>query len=319
MILLIFSGALGYMLIESWSFIDSVYMTVITLTTVGFQEVNTLSNTGRIFTIFLILIGGGFALYVAGALVQFVVEGRIRSIIGRRRLEKSIQKLENHTIVCGYGRIGGVICESFIKKNIPVIVLEKNAQLIDKLEQEKIPNIPGDSTDEDNLEKAGIHRATNLIAALGTDTNNVFLVLTARQMNPDLFIVARCSYQNSKQKLYAAGADLVESPYEIGASRIAMRIERPTVTDFLDSALATEQTHIQMEEIPVIHGSFMSKKTLMESGLRQDYNLMVIAIKKHNSTMVFNPPPDAVIEPDDTMIVIGEDKMLEKLRRTIMN
>ena len=318
MALLIFSGATGYKIIEGWSYMDSVYMTVITLTTVGFQEVNALSPSGRLFTIILILLGGGFALYVAGAIVQFVVEGKIRSILGRRRLEKSIKKLSGHTILCGYGRIGSVICSSLMTKKIPVVVIEKDPLLVDILDSKKIPNLPGDSTDEELLDKAGINKAKNLIAALGTDTDNVFLVLTSRQINPDLFIVARCSYPNSRQKLYAAGADLVESPYELGAARIAMRIERPNVTDFLDTALTLDNTNIQMEEIPVRQGSYMCRKSLMESGLRQDYNLMVIAIKKHNGNMVFNPPHDAVIEAEDTMSVIGEDKMLEKLRKTLM-
>ncbi|PIE75392.1 MAG: potassium channel protein [Deltaproteobacteria bacterium] len=318
MLLLIISGASGYTLIEGWSFFDSLYMTVITLTTVGFQEVNTLSGNGRFFTIFLILLGGSFAIYAAGVIVQFVVEGEIRSILGRKRLENSIKKISNHTILCGYGRIGSIVCKSLIQKKIPVVVIEKNAELTEILDSKKIPNISDDSTNERALSFAGIEKASNLIAALGTDTDNVFLVLTARQMNPDLFIVARCSYQSSRQKLFAAGANLVESPYELGAARIAMRIERPTVTDFLDSALASENERIQMEEIPVEKGSYMCKKTLMESGLRKEYNLMVISIKKHNGTMLFNPSFDAVIEANDTMIVIGEDIMLEKLRKALM-
>lgn len=318
MCFLILSGSAGYSVIEGWSFSDSVYMTVITLTTVGFQEVQPLSETGRMFTVLLILLGGGFALYAAGAIVQFVVDGKIRAILGRRKLEKSINQLSGHTILCGYGRMGSVIYNSLRKRNISVVVIEKDPHLIDILDQLKIPNLPGDSTDEDLLEKSGIKRAKNLIAALGTDTDNVFLVLTAKQMNPDLFIVARCSYPTSRKKLIAAGADLVESPYELGGASIAMRIDRPTVTDFLHSALKREHKHIQMEEIPINSASYMCGKKLIESGLRQDYNLMVIAIKKHNGNMVFNPPHDAVIEEKDTLIVIGEDDMLENLRKTLM-
>jgi voltage-gated potassium channel len=318
MIFLTFAGAMGYKYIEGWTFFESLYMTVITLATVGFREVRDLSPPGQMFTIFLIVVGGSFAVYTAGAVVQFIIEGKIRSILGRKKLEKSIKKLKNHTLVCGYGRMGSIICNFFLAKNLPFVVIEQNEDFIHAMDSKKILNIQGDATDEEILEKAKLKEAKSLIAALGTDTQNVFLILTARQLNPDIFIIGRCSYESAKKKLYAAGADLVESPYEIGAARMAMRIERPYVTDFLDSALTVDNKNIEIEEIPVEEGCYLQDLSLKDSNIRQDYNLMVISIRKHTGETVFNPPFDSVIQAGDTLILIGEDIILDSFRQRVL-
>ncbi|MGD1968295.1 MAG: potassium channel protein [Desulfobacterales bacterium] len=312
-ILILVAGTIGYMAIEGWPFIDAIYMTVITISTVGFREVNQVGEGGRIFTIILVFCGVGFSLYVAAAVVQFMVEGRIRIILGRRRLDKKIDRLKNHYIVCGYGRIGRVLCRHLKKANIDVAVIEKSDERVQAMDEDGILYIADDATDENNLLKAGIKRARGLVAVLATDTDNVFLVLTARQLAPELHIMARASQRNAIIKLRAAGANMVESPYVMGAMSMANRIIRPTVTSFLDLAFAQRRKDIQMEEIPVSSGSELVNVELKDTGIRQKYNLIIIAIKKPDGSMLFNPSFDAVIKPDDTVVAVGEAGNLQKL------
>jgi voltage-gated potassium channel len=313
LILIVAAGTIGYMIIEGWQFIDALYMTVITISTVGFKEVNEVDAAGRIFTIFLVFSGVGFTLYVAAAVVQFMVEGRIRIILGRRRLDKKIDRLKNHYIICGYGRIGRVLCRHLKRADIDVAVIEKNPEQIPVMDEDGILYIAGEATDENILIKAGIKRAKGLVAALATDTDNVFLVLTARQLAPEILIMARSSQETAKIKLRAAGANFVESPYEMGAVSMAHRIIRPTVTSFLDLAFAHKRRDIQMEEIPVSSASELVNVQLKDSGIRQKYNLIIIAIKKSDGSMQFNPSFEAVIAPHDTVIAVGEADNLQKL------
>ncbi|MGD9239042.1 MAG: potassium channel protein [Desulfobacterales bacterium] len=312
-ILILAVGTIGYMTIEGWPFIDAFYMTVITISTVGFKEVNQVDGAGRIFTIFLVFSGVGFSLYVAAAIVQFMVEGRIRIIMGRRRLDKKIERLKNHYIVCGYGRIGRVLCRHLKRANIDVAVIENDPEQIPVMDQDGILYMVGEATDENNLVKAGIERAKGVVAALATDTDNVFLVLTARQLAPEVLIMARASQESAKIKLRLAGANFVESPYEMGAVSMAHRIIRPTVTSFLNLAFAHKRRDIQMEEIPVSPASEMANVQLKDSGIRQKYNLIIIAIMKPDGNMIFNPSFETIITPNDTVIAVGEADNLQKL------
>jgi voltage-gated potassium channel len=316
-VFIIILGVTGYMMIEGWNLLDALYMTVETLTTVGYNEVHDMTRMGRIFTILLICIGVAFFLYVAGAVVQFMVEGRIRTILGRRRLDKKIDRLKNHHIICGYGRIGRILCNMLTRKPIDLVVIEKDEELIPIMDKDKVLYLSGDATDEVDLLKAGIQRAKGLIAVLATDTANVFLVLTARQLNPDLFIIARASQKESKSKLKAAGANRVESPYDMGAASMAQRIIRPTVTNFLDLAFAHKRKDIQMEEIPVNSSSNLVNVMLKDSGIRQQFNLIIIAIKKLDGNMLFNPSFEAVIEAGDTVIAVGQEGNLQKLEKIL--
>ena len=304
-------------MVEGWNFLDALYMTVTTLTTVGYGEVHEMTKMGEVFTILLICIGVTFFLYVVGAVVQFMVEGRIRTILGRRRLDKKIGRLKNHYIICGYGRIGKVLCKMLLRKPFELVVIEKDQELIPVLDTDKILYVPGDATDEENLLKAGIERAKGLIAALATDTENVFLVLTARQLNPDLYIIARASNNKSKNKLHAAGANKVELPYDMGAVSMAQRIIRPTVTNFLDLAFAHKRKDIQMEEMPVHPPSDLVNVMLKNSGIRQQFNLIIIAIKKLDGNMLFNPSFETVIEGGDTVIAVGQENNLQKLEKIL--
>ena len=316
-LLILITGTAGYMIIEDWRFLDALYMTIITISTVGYREVNQVSDIGRLFTIFLVLIGVGFTFYVMAAVVQFMVEGRVRIIMGRRRLDKKIDRIKNHYIVCGYGRIGRVICRNLQRTPYDLVVIEKNPDLIRLMDEDAVLYVSGDAADEATLLKAGIKRAKALIAALATDTDNVFLVLSARQLAPELNIIARASQEGAMQKLQAAGANSVESPYEMGAASMAQRIIRPTVTSFLELAFAHTRKDIQMEEIPVSENSNLTDVPLKDSGIRRDYNLIIIAIKKPDGTMLFNPSFEAAFRPNDTVIAVGEEENLKKLEKIL--
>jgi len=317
LILIIMFGVTGYMIIEDWGLLDALYMTVTTLTTVGYGEVHEVSELGRMFTILFIVVGVVYFLYIAGAVVQFMVEGQIRNILGRRNLDKKIDRMNNHYIVCGYGRIGKILCKMLARKPVDLVVIEKNLELAPVMDSDKMVYVSGDAGDETTLLKAGIKRAKGLIAVLATDTDNVFLVLTARQLNPDIYIMARASQDGAKSKLLAAGANRVESPYDMGAASMAQRIIRPTVTNFLDLAFAHKRKDIQMEEIPVNPSSNLVNVMLKDSGIRQRFNLIIVAIKKQDDSMLFNPSFEAVIDAGDTVIAVGQEENLQKLEKIL--
>ncbi len=232
-------------------------------------------------------------------------------------MDRKINRLKNHYIVCGYGRIGRVLCKRLIIEPIDLVVVESNEDLVPVIEEDNVLYVFGDAADETNLLKAGIKRAKGLVAVLATDADNVFLVLTARQINPDLNIIARAGREKSKAKLLAAGANTVESPYDKGAISMAQRIIRPTVTSFLDFAFAHKRKDIQMEEIPVSSSSNLVNIMLKDSGIRQNYNLILIAIKKPDGSMLFNPSFETTIQPDDTVIAVGENENLNKLKKIL--
>lgn len=310
-------GTSGYMLIMGWSFLDSLYMTVITLSGVGFSEVHPLDNAGRIYTMVLIMFGLSVFMYVASTVVQFAVDGQIRAVLGRRRLDRKINLLKNHYIVCGYGRIGRVLCERIRHKPLDVVVIENNREMIALMEKDGMLYVSGDAGQEAVLIKAGVKRAKGLVAVLATDADNVFLVLTARQLNTDLNIIARASTREARKKLLAAGSNTVESPYEMGAATMAQRILRPTVTSFLDLALAYRHKHIQMEEISISASSELVGVMLKDSGIRQNYNLIIIAMKKSDGSMLFNPSFETTLDTGDTVIAVGDEENLQKLEKVL--
>lgn len=320
LVLLIFvlsAGTIGFAVIEGWGFMDSLYMTVITIATVGYQEVRPLHDTGRVFNMVLIFFGLGTTTYVAATVVQFMVEGRIRAIMGRRRLDRKIDRLSHHYIVCGYGRIGRILCQTLRQKPVDLVVIEKTPELIHVMDQDRMLYVQGDATSEEVLKRAGIERAKGLVAALATDTDNVFLVLTARQLAPHLMIIARAGREDAKNKLRAAGANMVESPYEMGAFRLAQRILRPAVTNFLEFAFSQTRKDIQMEELVVGEASPLARLSLKDSGIRQNLNLIIIAINKPDGTTLFNPSFESVMMPGDTVIAVGETANLDKLERVL--
>ena len=306
-------GTAGYMLIEGWPVLDSLYMTVITFSTVGFGEIRQLSPAGRIFTLILIVLGVGFVAYVIGNVIQFLVEGRIRLILGRHKLDKKIDRMNSHYIVCGYGRMGRALCRYLSQRHLNFVVIEKNTNRIPVMNEDGILYIAGEAPQEANLNKAGIKRASNLIATLGTDADNVFLVLLARGLNPNLYVVARASQDETKKPLYSAGANVVVSPFDIGARRMAHAILRPNVIRFLELAFSDESTDIHIEEVKVAASSTLVDVTLKDSGIRKTYDLIILSIVKEDGTMLFNPSADTKINAGDTVVAVGCHESLVKL------
>ena len=312
---LVLIGTSGYMIIEGWPVSDAIYMTIITLATVGYGEVHQVSGVGRIFTIFLIVAGVGYFMYVVGLLVQFLVEDRIRVILGRRKLDKQIAKLKEHYIICGYGRIGRVLARYLTERYLNVVIIEKNESRQAAMDEDGVLYLMGEATDESLLLRAGIKDAKGLITAVATDADNVFLTLIAKQLNPGLFIVARAIQNTAKRTIQAAGANKVISPYDLGARRMAHAILRPTVIRFLELAFTDENTDVQVEEIRVHSTSRLLNVALKDSGIRQQLDLIILTIKKADDTMIFNPKADTRIETDDTLVVVGRAKSVSQLEQ----
>ena len=312
---LVLIGTSGYMIIEGWPVSDAIYMTIITLATVGYGEVHQVSGVGRVFTIFLIVAGVGYFMYVVGLLVQFLVEDRIRVILGRRKLDKQIAKLKEHYIICGYGRIGRVLARYLTERYLNVVIIEKNESRQAAMDEDGVLYLMGEATDESLLLMAGIKDAKGLITAVGTDADNVFLTLIAKQLNPGLFIVARAIQNTAKRTIQAAGANKVISPYDLGARRMAHAILRPTVIRFLELAFTDENTDVQVEEIRVRSTSRLLNVALKDSGIRQQLDLIILTIKKADDTMIFNPKADTRIETDDTLVVVGRAKSVSQLEQ----
>lgn len=309
-------GTVSYRYIEHWSYLDSLYMTVITLSTVGFREVHQLSDAGQIFTIIIILSGTGIVAYAAGSIIQLIVQGQFRQILGRKKLLQKISNLENHYIICGYGRIGNFIGHEFQAKPVPFVVVESNPVLCEKLAEEGVYFIQGDATDDDTLIKAGITRASGLITAVTSDTANVYITLTARGLNPDLFILARSGEKTTEKKLIRAGASKVISPYTIGANRMAQAILRPSVMDFIEIATAHQNLELQIEEICIHSSSNLVNQTLMSSGIRKELDIIIVAIKKLDTEkMLFNPSSQSLLEDGDTLITLGDPDDINNLER----
>ena len=314
---LVLFGCLGYMFIENWSFFDALYMTVITLATVGYGEVHQVSMVGRLFTVVLILLGVGYFLYVVGNIIQFLVEGRIRAVLGRRKLDTQIKRLKNHYIICGYGRIGRVLTRYLTQRYLDVVVIERAAERIPVIDEDGVLYLIGEAADEKLLMRAGIDAAKGLVTAVATDADNVFLVLRAKQLNPDIFIVARAEHNSVKKTLLAAGADKVISPYDLGARRMAHAILRPTVIKFLEMAFADDDTDIQVEELRVAPTSKFAGLPLLDTGIRKKWDLNVLTIRKTDESMVLNPKVDTLIEAGDTVVVVGRAVNIDQLARIL--
>ena len=310
--ILIGGGTFGYATIEGWNLFESLYMTIITLTTVGYNEVHHLSHQGQIFTIFLIIFGVGTIAYTIGLMIQFMVEGQLQQFMGRKKVRKQISNLRGHYVICGYGRIGRLISREFASKPIPFIVVENDPKRCQRLVEDEYLFIEGDATQDEILEQARIHQAKGLITAVTSDAANVFIILTARGINPDLFIMARASEEGAEVKLIRAGANKVVSPYTIGATRMAQAILRPSVVDFIDIATGRKNIALQMEEITVAPESRLVGKDLIQSGIRKELGLIIVGIK-HDGQMIFNPAANTVIEAGNTLIALGEYPEIQKL------
>ena len=306
-------GTFGYNMIENVPFFESFYMTIITISSVGFSEIVPLSRAGRLLTIIIIISGISTLTYTLGQVAQIFIEGEIRKIFGRKKLEKDIAQLNNHFIICGYGRIGEVICKELADEKIPFIVLEQVTEKIEHLEKAGYLYMNKDATVEESLLQAGLERARGLVTAVSTDADNVFITLTAKNLKPEIFILARAADLKNEKKLLRAGASRVVCPYYMGGSRMAQILKKPTVVDFLDTAMMSGDLGLKMEEALIHSSSKLVGKTLVESRLRMDFGVIIVAIKKASNEMVFNPGPKAVLEAGDVIVVIGKQEEMSKM------
>ena len=312
MVIVISYGTIGYTIVEGWSFLDSLYMTVITLSTVGFGEVHKLSFEGRLFTISLVVLGVAGAAYTVGVIGQFIIEGELREFLGRKKMEKQLKEIKGHYIVCGYGRVGRKVCEALLSRKVPLVVIEKNADCAKELSHPGIISVIGDATDDQALITAGIERAKALISTVVSESENVFITLSARQLNPQIFITARAESSSAEKKLLRAGANKVVSPHEIGGLRMALVTLRPDIVDFMRIVGADEKTGFGIQEMEVSSSSPYANTLLRDSSIRCDLGILVVGIKKKGE-MIFNPPPETKIEAGDILIVMGENRQLEKM------
>jgi voltage-gated potassium channel len=314
-VLLLVAGTVGYQILEGLSAFDALYLTVITLTTVGYGDIHPHTAAGRTFTMFLLLGGVFTLLYAATEIIRGIVSGELRTALGRQRMERNLAGLRNHLIVCGYGRMGHLVGAHFAAGGLPFVVIDNQAESLADFQVPHGLALHGDATSDEVLRRAGVERARALITVTTSDADNLYITMSARLLNARLFIVARAEDERAEQKLLRAGADRVVSPYAIGGARMAQAVLRPTVVDFLELATRTEHLALQIEEVQIVAGSRLAGTTLRDSQVRQDLGIMIVAIKKAAGEMLFNPPPDAAMQPGDILITLGPRPQLDRLER----
>ena len=306
-------GTVGYHLIEGWPLLDCFYMTMITLTTIGFGEIYPLSPEGRLFTVVIIFLGFGIVGYSALTGVRFFIEGEFTRILKRRHDMKCIEQLRDHYVVCGFGRMGSFICREFDRRDVPFVVVEKKVEVQEHIRDAGYLLSPGDATREEVLQGAGIDKAKGLVSVLESDAANLYTVLTGRQLNSELDITARAGERSAQTKLKLVGADRVINPYVLGGMRLVVGVLKPEVLSFLDVVVDYKEQEIELEQVQISKGSTYCDKSLADTGILGDRRFIVLSIKKRDGQLVFNPEPDAILERDDTVIGIGDREVLESL------
>jgi voltage-gated potassium channel len=313
LLVIIAGGTVGYAEIEGWTLWDAFYMTIITVTTVGYREVHPLSRAGEAWTVLVLVSGVGAALYTFTLLATVVVEGGLPKRLQRRQHERMLETIKDHFIICGYGRIGSIVAHQFRRQGIPYVVVERSAERLQAALEEGALGVEADASREDVLKRVGIDRARGLIAAVGTDAENVYAVLSARVLRPDLFIIGRAETEDATTKLKRAGADRVLSPYQIGAVQMAQTALRPAVVDFFELATSADNLELAMEEITIANTSSLADQSILTANLRQRYGVIVVGIQRQDRRMEFNPEPDTVIRTGDKLVVLGRPESLKKL------
>jgi voltage-gated potassium channel len=306
-------GTTGFHVIEGWTWFDGFYMTLTTMATVGYGEIHPLSHAGRIFNSFLIVMSVSGAAFTIAVFSQALIEFEFGKVFGRRRMERELAKLSNHYIVCGAGRVGRTVVRELRERGESCVIIEKDPVRARWAEEEKIPVIVGNASSEETLVKARIDKARGFVAAVSSDAENLYIILTARGFRSDLQIIARASEEEATPKLLRAGANQVISPYFFVGKRIAQLFLRPNVLDFIDTAFGTERLDIEIGEVKIPSQSALAGKKLADSTIRQQAGVIVLAVKSSEGKMLFNPSQDSVISAGDCLIVIGGDEQVKKL------
>jgi voltage-gated potassium channel len=306
-------ATMGYVVIEGWDVFDAFYMAITTVTTVGYGEIHPLSRAGRIFNSGVIIFGVATVLYTFSFLMSRLVEGDLQARWTRRLRERMLDNLTHHFIICGFGRIGQIVAREFSRQDEPFVVIERDAERMQAAIDMGYLAVEADASSEEVLKRVGISRARGFIAAVSTDADNVFAILTARLLRPDLFIIGRAETEDAKAKLIRAGADRVLSPYQIGGLQLAQTALRPAVVDFVQLATSSDNLDLNMEQVQIGKGAPLAGRTIIEANLRQRFGVVVVGIQRTNGGMEFNPPPESVMGVGDYLVVLGQAKNLRDL------
>jgi voltage-gated potassium channel len=306
-------GTAGYVMIEGWGAWDAFYMTVISITTAGYSEVHPLSRAGQVFTSLLLIGGVGAAFYAFTLVAAEVIQSRLSPRSEERRRNRMIDELKDHFIVCGGGRIGLIVADEFHRQHVPFVIIDRDADAVHETLVKGYLAVHADASREDMLAKLRIDRARGMIAALGSDAENVYTILSARGLRPDLLVIARADSEDAERKLLKAGATRVISPYQIGATQIAQTALRPAVVDFVQLATSSENLELAMEQVSIAATSPLVDKSIIEANLRQRYGVIVVGIRRRDGRMEFNPPPDALMRAGDQLVVLGPPDRLKGL------
>ena len=312
-------GTVGFRLIEGYSWFDGFYMTLTTITTVGYQEMRPLSHAGRVFNSFLILFGVSAMFLAVGAMTQTIIELELQDTYGKGRKRRMIENLHDHFIVCGFGRVGRNACYEFQRADAPFLIVDRNEQRVAKAVDAGMLAIVADATQDNSLRQAGVLRARGLIAALPSDAENLFIILSAKTLNPTLTVVTRVSEEEAGEKLRRAGADTVFTPYTMAGRQLADALLRPHVVEFLDFARSNIGSKITMEQVCVASKSELSNQSLGQLSQLRKSGVIVLAIRTQKGETIFNPPDEIEISAGDFLIVMGERASLQKLEQILIS
>jgi voltage-gated potassium channel len=314
-LVLILIGTLGYHWLEEMDMVDSLYMTVITISTVGFGEVRELSHLGRMFTIGLILGGGIIVAYSLSASAEFLMSGEWRRILERRRHSRMLSDLSDHVIVCGFGRVGRRVSIELKQEDVPFIIVDTDAERVEHAWELGYVAVVGNAANEQMLQEAGVEKARALMAVVSSDAENVFIILTARSLNPDLQIIARANYEDSEPKMIRAGADRTIVPYTISGKRMVTMLMRPGVADFLDEVAHVGGMELLLEQIHVMPNSLLANKTIAEMSIRSSMGITILACRHTDGRFENHPGPETLIEPDVILLVLGTRDQLRDMKK----
>lgn len=309
--LVLVAGTIGYLLL-GFGLLDAVFQTVVTVTTVGFNPPHALDTAGKAFTIILILVGVGTALYTFSAVLEVLIEGHMRDLVRRRKMERDVDRMSGHVIVCGWGRVGREVARFLTSADRDVVVIDRD---LERLQEVPHAVVHGDVTDDETLHRAGIARAATLVAALDTDADNLYVTVAAKSMRADLQIIARARNESSEPKLLRAGADRVVNPQRLGGDRMASFVTQPHVVEFVDIVMHDGTLEFRLEELTVSAASSLSGSTLREAQLRERTGALVLAIRRPDGAFLTNPSPEDVITAGDVLISVGTAEQLDMLAR----
>jgi voltage-gated potassium channel len=317
LVIVLVAGTVGFVFIEGYPWFDAFYMTLTTITTVGYGEIRPLSHTGRLFNSFLIVFGVSTIFLASGAMTQTIISFELQDRYGKRRKRRMIEQLHDHFIICGFGRVGRNAASEFQRANVPFLVIDRSEQRIEKAASAGMLGIVADATRDDSLREAGVLRARGLIAALPADAENLFIILSARTLNPKLTVVTRASEEEAEEKLRRAGADTVFTPYSMTGRQLADSLLRPHVVEFLDFGRSNIGPEVRMEQVCVTPNAQLTHKTFGELAELRTSGVIVLAIRKKGGATTFNPPPEFEISAGDFLIVMGERSNLQRLEQIL--